>query len=288
MSLLHALLAVVVVSYLVFRWKRRRLYELASEIPGKKEFPFIGALYSFSNLQLKDYAKQVLSYCSSDHKISKGWFGPKLVVLTEDADCIHTILNSPHALHKPTVFYKGLYMDEGLLACNGEQYDRHRKILSKSFTVGLIQKFLVTFNNKTKRCVDKLSRHLGGGDFDVFEYVGTCTLESFCTGQLNYDKNLYDSNFMKMIEDCRPFVMKRMFSPWFNFEPLYNMSSLRRTMDYFRKMMHDNIEVIRSANKDSPNTTLKDIVINLMMDPKNNFKAGEFRDEMATFLMAVS
>jgi cytochrome P450 len=287
-SLLYVLFALISSAYLIFRWRRQRLYELASKIPGTDGLPFLGEIHKFSNLQLKEYTKKLLSYCQIDHKISKGWFGPLFVVITEDADCIHAVLNSPHALFKPSYFYNAFYMDQGLLACNGEQYDRHRKVLNKSFTVALVQKFLPTFNGKAKKCVEKLSKHANGGDFDVFQFVGTCTLESFCSGQLNYHKDLYDSNFMHFIEETRPLVMKRMFSPWYNFKPLYKMSSLRRTMDRYLKTLYENIENIREANVKSPNGLLKDIVINVLMSPNNNFDDEEFRDEVTTFIMAVS
>jgi cytochrome P450 len=229
-----------------------------------------------------------MSFCNSENKITKGWFGPLLVVLTEDPDCIQTIFKSPHTQDKPYYFYNGFYMDEGLFVCNGSQYDRHRKIFSKSFSVSMIQKFLPTFNEKSKKCVEKMSKHLGQGDFDVFDYVGTCMLEAFCTKQLNYERDFYDSNFMKLLHEVRPLVMKRMFSPWFNCKPLYKISSLGRKLDGYNKIMLQHIEKIVNANVTSPEKALEKSVIDMLLNPDNKFSECEFRDEMITFIFTVS
>ncbi|KAG5684357.1 hypothetical protein PVAND_013592 [Polypedilum vanderplanki] len=270
----------------ITRWKRRRLHELANKIPGFRGLPFIGEIHKFSNLQLMDYTKKLMSYCENDNKITKAWFGPLLVILTENADCIHTILNSSHSLHKPSLFYNAFYMDRGLLAGNGEEYDRHRKILNKSFTVKLVQKLVPTFNEKSKTCVEKLKKNLNCDEFDAFEYVGTCTLESFSTGQLNYHEDLYDSNFMKYIDLTRPLIMKRMFSPWYNFKPLYKLSSLCKKLDEYFKILMENIENIKKSHFESSEGIHKDIVINLLMDKNNNFSEEELKDELITFIFA--
>ena len=127
MLLLIALFAAI----FAYFYANRRFYSLAAKIPGNNGLPLIGELHKFAGLDLQNYARQVLSYSDPHAAILKVWLWPMLVLITEDADSIHALLNSPHAQVKPAFFYGALFMDEALLACNGRRYDRHRRILNR-------------------------------------------------------------------------------------------------------------------------------------------------------------
>ncbi|KAG5684358.1 hypothetical protein PVAND_013593 [Polypedilum vanderplanki] len=286
LSLVLTLFIVSVISYISYRWKRRRFYELASKIPGPEGLPLLGEIPNFATVNFKDYAKKLLSYADPNSTLIKGWFGPLLMIITEDADCIHTLFNSPNSMTKPWYFYNAIYMDQGLLVTNGEQYDRHRKILNKSFTPSMLQIFIPTFCNKSQICIDHLEKHLDGIPIDIYDYVGTCTLEVFCFGHLNYDRDFYGSHMIELIEKTRPLVMKKMFSPWYNFKPLYKLTSISRQMEQYYQVLVDIIEEVKQIHRVSPNTDMKDTVINVLMNSKYKFDDDEIRDEIATFIFA--
>jgi cytochrome P450 len=288
MAVLEGLVVILLTIVLVIRWRRKRLYQLAAKIPGDDGIPLFGILHRFLNLELKDYVMEMLRYCRKDSAISKTWFGPTLAILTEDADCIHTILNSPQTQKKPSYFYDGIYIDQGLLAINGQQYDRHRKVLNKSFTPSMLQQFIPIFKSKSQVCIDKLCEQLNGEDFDVFKYVGACTLEAFISGHYNYDENFYDSQMVHIIESSRSLLMKRMFRPWYNIKLLYRLSPLYRELNRNYTALVTILDDIRSNNRKCPNTEQPDIVLNLLTNPNLDFTDEEIRDEMITFIFGVS
>ncbi|KAG5681840.1 hypothetical protein PVAND_011248 [Polypedilum vanderplanki] len=286
-QLIFATIAFLVISVLIFYWRRKRLYNLADKIPGENGLPFLGVLHKFTKSDLNEYHKEIMKLILKNKPISKTWFGPQFVILTEDAECIHKILNSSHTQNKPSYFYKGMMIDEGLLAINGHQYDKHRKILNKSFTPNMLQKFIPTFNEKSRVCMMNLSKRLSSDEaFDIFKYVGACTLDSFISGHYNYDQNFYDSDLVKIIEESRSLVMKKVVRPWYNIKILFKNSSLRHQMEYYYERLLRILNDIKTNNLQNPNTKLPDLVLNLLMKSKNNFTEEEIRDEMITFIYA--
>lgn len=190
----------VVLIYLVFWWKRRRLYELANKIPGPNGLPFLGHLHLLLNSDMKNYCKVIFRMCDSNLSLSKGWIGPKLTVLTQDPDTIHAIYNSPHCMNKPTMLYNALYTKQGLLSVNGSMYDKHRKIFNRSFKPSILQQLVPVFNEKSLKCMEMLKEQLNQGEFNMYSYTGACSLEAFGSGQLNFEKNFYKSDVLDAFE----------------------------------------------------------------------------------------
>lgn len=199
--LIYVLILILAVSVIIFRRQRRRLYELASKIPGSDGFPLIGVLTKFLNLELKDYVYELRKLCLKTSSISKSWFGPQLVVFTEDPEVINTVVNSKHCQNKPDLFYKGLYTENGLVTINNKVQEKHRKVLNKAFVPSMLQQFIPIFNEKSKVCVEKMRENLDGGEFNVFHYIGMCTLETFFKGHLNHDRNFYGTGIEHIIEE---------------------------------------------------------------------------------------
>jgi len=186
----------VVLIYLVFRWKRRRFYELANKIPGQNGLPFIGHLHRLLNPDMKNYCKVIFELCDNNLPLSKGWIGPKLTVLTQDPETIHAIYSSPHCMNKPTFLYNALYTKKGLLTVNGSMYDKHRKIFNRSFKPSILQSLVPVFNEKSLKCMEMLKEQLNKGEFNMYSYTGACSLEAFGKGQMNFEKNFYESDVL--------------------------------------------------------------------------------------------
>lgn len=186
--------------YFIFRWKRRRLYELAAKIPGQDGLPFIGHLHRFLNPDLRNYVRVIHELCNENVPLSKGWLGPKLALMTQDADTIHAIYNSPQCISKPEYLYNALYTKQGLLSVNGEMYHKHRKIFTRSFKPTILQSIVPIMIEKAVRCVNELKEQVGKGEFNMYKYVGACSLDTFSKTELNFEKNFYGSDVLNAIE----------------------------------------------------------------------------------------
>lgn len=201
MLLLSIFLTIFLLSYTIFWWKRRRLYELADKIPGIDGLPFIGSIHEFLGLEIKDYFEKALQITNSpNEKISKAWLGPQLFITLESPKIVQEALKSQHCSNKPNYFYGILYSKYGLLTINGKLFDKHKRILSKSFMPYMLQRVIPVFNQKAKVCVQKLEENLNGSEFDVWNYVGACTMESFATAHLNYNESFYNSKALECLE----------------------------------------------------------------------------------------
>lgn len=74
----------------------------------------------------------------------------------------------------------------------------HRKYLNPCFNPKLLQSFLPIFNKKSKILADRLKVKLGKDEFDVYNFIGKCTLDMICNTAMglecdfqNADGDLY-------------------------------------------------------------------------------------------------
>lgn len=132
--------------------------------------------------------------------LTKIWVGHKLMILTEDADVIHTVFNSPNCINKPEIFYHALTVTNGLLPLSGDRYHKHRRILNKSFMLSTLQKIQPIIDDKCKRMVKILEGYLNV-ELDIMEFVGVCALESFGEAQCGYSSDLYGFEGLKVIKE---------------------------------------------------------------------------------------
>jgi hypothetical protein len=93
-------------------------------------------------------------------------------------------------------------------------------------------------------------------------------------------------------------MMKRLFSVWNNYEPVFKLSrKLYRDVKGLIKFMRDAAEEViveqqkkiceENYENEDENTSNKSL-INLLLDPKNNFSHNEINDEICSFIIAVS
>lgn len=132
--------------------------------------------------------------------LTKIWIGPKLILMTEDPDSIHTIFNSPNCINKPELFYNGLTVTKGLLPLTGELYPKHRKLLNRAFMPNILQKIHPIIDEKCKRFVVKIQESLEV-EVNIIHWVGACALEAFGKAQFDYTSDFYGNPDIKLIEE---------------------------------------------------------------------------------------
>lgn len=202
-SLVFGSLICCVAFYAIFRYKRRRLYELADKIPGPNGLPLIGLGYKFL---IPDYQKvfQILADVSKEYTSpARAWLGPELLILANTPEAMQIILNSPHCLDKSRL-YDVLLLKKGLLTANGEVWRRHRKILNPAFTIRAVQALIPTFDVKSKVLVKSLNAKVDTKPFDISVYVAACSLESILKGTMELDldvqSNPHGNRYIETVE----------------------------------------------------------------------------------------
>lgn len=187
-SLLFGSLISLVAFYANFLWKRRRFNELAAKIPGSNGLPFIGILHKFAFRSYKHYLS-VFCKIPDGNSLTKFWLGPFLAVTVNSPENLQAVLNSPHCQKKPSAFYNVWSATEGMVLSHGSLWKSHRKILSGAFTVNVLHRLLPMFDEKSKKSLQILKKHVDKKEFDVYENVAACSLETLMKGNFNYDRD---------------------------------------------------------------------------------------------------
>ncbi|GBP32869.1 Cytochrome P450 4c3 [Eumeta japonica] len=164
-----------------FRWRRRRLYELAARIPGSPELPFIGhanqLIGSTEKImrQLKEY-----SYFAINNKgIFKGWLGHLLYFILVDPIDADVILKSClekddlHRFMRTVIGYGGIFAPVSI-------WRRRRKTMIPVFSPRVLDHFMDIFATQSQTLAERLTEQDGAEPFSVWPFLSAYTLDSVC------------------------------------------------------------------------------------------------------------
>lgn len=198
-SLILGLFVAVIAFYARFRWRRRRLYELASKLPGPRGLPFIGFAYKLLNANFKSILKTFMTISDGygDEPVG-AWLGPELLVFADTPEMLKVVLNSENCLDKSNI-YEVFLARFGLGLAGGDIWKKHRKILNPAFSLPILHQLVPIFDAKSKALVKNIRSMVGGEQFDAYERLSACSLETILKGtmsldrdiQINYDKDEY-------------------------------------------------------------------------------------------------
>ncbi|KAJ8954175.1 hypothetical protein NQ318_005770, partial [Aromia moschata] len=99
--LLQICLCGFLIWYLRLLWSRRRLYELASKMPGPFSLPLIGSALFFAG-NVNDWFSNVMALFRTYSGLFRIWFGPKLLVIVSDPKYFEILL--PNCLQKQFMY----------------------------------------------------------------------------------------------------------------------------------------------------------------------------------------
>jgi cytochrome P450 len=203
--LLCGLVLTLTIGYLYYIFKQRRVYELAAKITGDNGLPLLGSLLEFLKTPFSEYLNMFAKLNNRDVGIWRIWIGPKLTLYINSPECLQVVLNSPHCLKKPGFFYDTFdYVKHGLVLANGDEWKHHRKVISSSFNLNVLQELLPIFDEKTKISLKVLEKHVNGKEFNMYDHSAACTLESLMRGLMRYDRdcqtNPHDHYILKSVD----------------------------------------------------------------------------------------
>jgi cytochrome P450 len=148
------------------RW--RRYFQLGMKLPGPPALPIIGNCLQFTTNNLCKLFQEFTEIARSYVPIARLWLAPVLFVVVTDPDCIESVvkhdkLGSRGYLARKTTEQ---VFRNGLLTINGEQWRRHRKIVSAALHVNILETFVEKFAknsdifaNNFKALADGITAH---------------------------------------------------------------------------------------------------------------------------------
>ncbi|XP_038223212.1 cytochrome P450 4C1-like [Zerene cesonia] len=274
-DMFRALSVLVILWYFWFRYKRRKLNELAARIPAFPGlFLFMGAFQFAHN--------------TSD------W-------LTNPEDTEFVLKN---CLEKEDLvtFLKSIVGNASAFA-PVSQWIYRRKILAPTFSPKTIFSYMDMVSDESLELVKKLSldNRIGNGPFSIWKYVSTYTLSSLCATALGLKLSLQDSDVpvIKAVLDIFKLLTNRMVHLWLWPDWLYRRTSqyaeykksigiLYGLTDEILKNKRD--EICQSDDICNPGANKTQCFLDHLLEGKSNDGSGltdvEIRDEISLFLLA--
>ncbi|KAL7015148.1 hypothetical protein ACKWTF_016302 [Chironomus riparius] len=266
--------------YFINNWKTNRICELSAKLPGHNGLSLLSSIYIILTTKRKNYVSKTLSYVVDDFPMTKIWFFNELLIITKDADFSYKIFNSNKTYDKPKVFYQSLLVKNSLLVMSGAEHKRHRKILNKAFTSKMLERIPKVSDEKSKKILNLMEERVNCGEFELTDYIGAYSFESFGKSNYNYEIDYYKSKIVQayagycsLMVDTLPFFLIGLSRKLLNYFKLGK--SLIQVENEFDKFINNIHEANSKASKRDENT-----VVDLLLDPNNKFNKQEVKDEL--------
>lgn len=289
-----------------FHWSRRHLYKIASQIDGPPTLPLIGSAHLFLGSPARIF-KKMLNLCEKYDPIAKCWFGPKVVYAIAKPEHLQMVLNSPQCLHKDPIYkYLDSVLGSGILTAPVHKWKKNRKVIQPTFSQKILDKFVITFVEKTNIFVDVLKKSVGKGEFDAFESASALTLDTICETAMGVNVHAQTSKFGygEWLNSAGIIIFLRALFIPFQYDTLFNLTPLSSKLYELINKIHTfsrNVVVTkRKALEEKPKEELYDdgdgegiikrkafldLLLELTSEGKK-FNDEELKDEVITFIAA--
>lgn len=193
-AIFYSLLIPAMILWFVY-WKlsRRRLYQLAAQLPGPEGYPIIGNALELVGTPHFIF-KTFLKWGDRFQDVIKMWIGPRLFVFLLDPRDIELILSSQVYLDKSIEyrFFKP-WLGNGLLISTGHKWRSHRKLIAPTFHLNVLKSFIELFNDNSRHVCHKM-RALNGKTFDCHDYMSECTVEILLETAMGVSRKTQDQS----------------------------------------------------------------------------------------------
>lgn len=280
----------------IYKWKRRRMYKLASEMPGPKGYPIIGNALSVFGEDNSAAFKNLTGYAIDYPTPSLVWYGPYCVVLIDQAKDLQIVLNSSKCQDKSEV-YQFVGLTKGLVVAGGSLWKTHRKLLDPSFHINVLQSFIPVFNEKSRRLVREFEKRLNQPEDDVFLQLSACTLETLLNTMFGIERDIQSdaqsNTYLHAYEKGSQVMNDRLFKVWLQFEPIFRLSKhYHNYVKYVKNGMfaiaHEILKEKGQKKNSEVSQTKSKKFVDLLLNAKKQLDEEEIVDEINTLIAAVS
>jgi cytochrome P450 len=229
-------------------WSRwRRYFQLGMKLPGPPATPVMGNCLNFTSNDLCKLFREFMEIARSYAPVARLWFGPVLVVVLTDPDCIESVVKHEKLYSRGYLLRKSMEQafQNGLIHLDGEEWRRHRKIVSVSFHIKVLERFVENFAknsdilaNKLKALADGITAH------DIGPYLMRCSLDIIVQTGSGLDINAQNGNDDSTLNNLTTIVdttLVRIMKPWLLIDWIFNESELGHKYNKAVKCERDKI-----------------------------------------------
>jgi cytochrome P450 len=278
------------------RW--RRYFELGMKLPGPPALPIIGNCLQFTTNNFCKLYQQFTEIAHSYGPVARLWFGPVLVVVLTDPYCIETVVKHDKLCSRGYLCTKTAerVFRKGLFQLDGEEWQRHRKIVSAALHINILETFVENFAknsdilaNNLKALADGITAH------DIAPYLNRCTLDIILQTSSKVDikaQSGKDDSSLNNITTIIDTTAVRIMKPWLLIEWIFNATEMGKKFYKAVKCEHDKIinmvERIKRMRETADKEGQKDEKTSLieLLIQYGNISKQEIVGEIATIIGA--
>ena len=217
---------------LAYRSRWRRYFQLGMTLPGPPALPIIGNCLQFTGNDLCKIFQEAKEFASSYGPIARLWFGPVLVVVLTDPDNIESVVKSDKFCSRGYLAKKSVekFLGNGLLHLDGEEWRRHRKIVSSALHINILETFVENFAknsdilaNKFKDLADGITAH------DVAPHFTRCSMDIIYQTSSRIKINVQTGNDESTLKNFKTIVDTAVFrymNPWLLIDWIFNATEV--------------------------------------------------------------
>uniref|UniRef100_A0A0K8TV51 Cytochrome p450 n=1 Tax=Epiphyas postvittana TaxID=65032 RepID=A0A0K8TV51_EPIPO len=231
------------VYWLLWRWRNRRLLELAAKVPGPPALPVLGNALLFMaspNEQLKligDLTKQYGEYM-------RFWLGPDLNIIVQNPEDIKLLLTSNKVNQKGPVYeHMKSVIGSGILT-GDKVWRSHRKIVTPSYNKKSVEHFARVFNMEAAGLVQTLSKKDPNKTFNIYWDIVDCTTQCVCQTLMGLSKD--DSRNLKYLDEVvrktqsmYAAFFAKMTRWWLQIPLIFWLTGEKKKTDRYTKLIHN-------------------------------------------------
>ncbi|XP_053669587.1 cytochrome P450 4d2-like [Anopheles marshallii] len=221
------LIAAAVYLLITHMIQRKKLQTMNKHFPGPKPLPVVGNLLEFATLDIPGVFERVVALHEKHGQDYMMWslFNWTILMMTSRKNVEKVLLAKQT---EKALLYQFIepWLGTGLLIASGEKWFQRRKIITPTFHFKILEQFVRVFNKETDTMVKLLRKHVGGKEFDIYDYVTLMALDSICETSMGTSVDAQhnpDNQYVQNVKRMAVLVLLRTISIVGPYPMLYDL-----------------------------------------------------------------
>ncbi|XP_075970993.1 uncharacterized protein LOC142973239 [Anticarsia gemmatalis] len=251
----QVVLVFVLVWVLLQRWQKRKMIQVSRQFASANHIalPFVGHAYIFLGSdedRMNEFQKLGREAIANDGVVTL-WQGPRLYLVIADPVNAEFILKN--CLEKDdTMKCLRMLTGNGSVFAPVNIWRPRRKVLAPTFSPKNLMQFTEIFSRQSIIMVDQLKAAAGRGDFSIWKYITTYSMDSVCESTLGVKVNAQKQSeqpFLKSFEVSTQLDSARLCQPWLHSEAVYKMTPAYKKHNKSRNIICEFIDQIIKSKR---------------------------------------
>ncbi|KAF2352195.1 Cytochrome P450, partial [Trinorchestia longiramus] len=195
------------------------------------------------------------SLCVEGASMTRIWLTTfKPYVVLHKASPVETVLSGHKVLTKSKDYdFLMPWLGRGLLVSSGSKWFERRKMLTPAFHFKILEDFMGIFNEKSQILANKLVQHATGKEFDIFDMVTLCTLDTILETAMGLNMEVQRHSktpYINAVQKMSAIMQERQKKFWLHPDFLFRLLGEGKEHARCLKILHDlSLKTIRERRQ---------------------------------------